>query len=235
MHPAFVLVSPTLAQNIGAVARVMANFGLSDLRIVGDAPWDDPQALATAAGGVDVLRGATRVSCLRDALADRDRVYATSALRKDLPLTVGTPRDLGEWLRADTMAAWRTAVVFGTERTGLSLDDVSHADALVHVPTNPACRALNLAQTAAICAYEWRITGATVQTAAARHGPQPAPKEAVDGLVAHVAAALDERGRMDEPALRARLLRSLRIAFGRGLTAAELTTLRGIVSALAKP
>jgi tRNA C32,U32 (ribose-2'-O)-methylase TrmJ len=57
----------------------------------------------------------------------------------------------------------------------------------------------------------------------------------VDGLVAHVAGALDARGRMGEHALRARLLRSLRIAFGRGLTAAELTTLRGVLSALTKP
>jgi tRNA/rRNA methyltransferase len=239
MLPAFVLVSPTLAANIGAVARVMANFGLNDLRIVGDAPWDDPQALATAAGGVEVLRGAARVRTLADALTDRDRVYATSALRKDLPLAVGTPRALGASLRADGAAARRTAVVFGPERTGLSLDDLSRADALVQIPTDPACRALNLAQSAAICAYEWRIAvddGTPPGTPPHPHAPAPppAPKEAVDGLVAHVAAALDERRQLGEPALRTRLLRSLRIAFGRGLTTAEIQTLRGVVSALTR-
>jgi tRNA/rRNA methyltransferase len=188
-----------------------------------------------------VLAGARRYDTLDAALADRRRVYATAALPKSLPQPVITPRGLGPALRADTSAGHDAAVVFGTERTGLSYDDLARADVLVRVPTDPACRALNLAQAAALCAWEWCAAGDPGASGAGGFpppatppGPVPATREAVDGLVRHVERALDAAERMQEPALRARLLRSLRVAFGRGLTDAEVNTLRGVVSALTR-
>jgi tRNA/rRNA methyltransferase len=227
--PAFVLVQPSLAENVGAAARVMANFGLSELRLVGPGFAEDTRARALAAGGSSVLDGATVHASLAEALADRGRVYATTALDKALPLPVVTPRALGAALREDARRGVPSAVVFGTERTGLSLEELAHAHVLVRIPTDPACRALNLAQAVAVCAWEWCAAEAPTEL---RPAPPPASASAVDGAVRQITDALDRVGGLTEPALRRRLLRSLRVALGRGLTEPELRTLRGVIVAL---
>lgn len=223
--PAVVLVGTRLPANLGSVARVMANFGLRDLRLVDPAcAPDDPGARAVATHGETVLAAARTYPDLAAALRDRTRVWATTALARDLPLPVVHPRPAAAEARALAGAAF----LFGPERTGLVAADLARADVLVHIPTDPAARALNLAQAVAVMAWEWSAAPWTPPVA-----PEPAPRAEVDGLVDHLVAAALRRGHYSEPRLRVRAVRNLRSAVQRaGFTRAEVRTLRGLVRVL---
>src|SRR5262249_255323 len=154
-----VLVRTEVAANIGATARVMRNFGLSDLVLV--SPCADPRDLharALATHGEDLLDSCRIVADLAESVADCTLVAATSArtggrFRRQ---SVGAPREMLPHL-VDAMPAGRVALVFGPERTGLTNEEVSRCTYLVHIPTDPAAPALNLAQAVAICLYELKL------------------------------------------------------------------------------
>lgn len=230
-RPAFVLVETQLPENLGAAARVLANFGLDDLRLVAPAADPaDPKAHAVAASGLRVLEGARIFATLADALADRQRAWATTALGRELAKPVLHPRALAASLHGAVAGGEAVAVVFGPERTGLRYEHLELADGLVHFPTDPACRALNLAQAVGLVAWEWTAWDAP---AAPPPGPTPAPRADQDALFAHLDAALT--GAFTEPALRVRTLRNLRTALLRaGLTSQEVRTLRGVLTALTR-
>lgn len=234
--PSILLFRPHIAENLGSVARVMANFGLSDLRLVEPKPArDDPRAVAAAAGGLAVLQGARVYPDLRAATADLHHLWATTALPRALPLPTLHPRALAGALRA--YGERRSGVLFGPEPHGLGNAELAMAEGVVHIPTDPACRALNLAQAVALVAWEWSAwDGGARETTPPRRGPVPAPRvrfdAAFDGIVARALAA----GWAPEPGLRPRVVRHLRSLLLRaGPTVAELQTLRGLVETLARP
>jgi len=231
---AIVLVEPTLPENVGAAARALANFGLTDLRLVAPAferGADHPRALAAAAHGDAVLRAARTYPTLAAALADRRRVWATTARVPELPLPAVGPRALGAALRAAEAEGAAPAVVFGPERTGLRHADIALADAIATVPTDPACPSLNLGVAVALVAWERAAAAGEPPST----GPLPASREAFEGWFAAFAEAIERAGYLTDPTLRVRALRNLRGAFARaGLTEAELHTLRGVVGALGR-
>jgi tRNA/rRNA methyltransferase len=146
-----ILVRPHYAGNLGAAARVMRNFGLTDLVLV--APYahvDNPDAQRMARGGLDVLN-------LASALADCVSSLATSSLTAGVfrSGTIGPAAErLPELLSAAESGP--VAVVFGPEPHGLSNDEIGLCHGLVSIPTDPACDSMNLAQAVAICCYELR-------------------------------------------------------------------------------
>ncbi len=153
-----VLVRPQFAANVGAVARVMRNMGLSDLALVAPhADVSDRQARQLSTHGESILDGARSVADLADALADCAVVAATSARRGGLfrRQSVGLPEEVAPLL-VGALAAGPVAIVFGPERSGLRDEEVSRCHHLIHVPADPTYPALNLAQAAAICLYEVR-------------------------------------------------------------------------------
>ena len=136
--PAVILVRPQLGENIGAAARAMANFGLSDLRIVAPRDgWPNPAAEAMAAGACSILDDARLCASASEAIGDLHRVWATSARRRDMLKPDVTPAQA-----AVASHAWgetvSCGVMFGPERSGLDNDEVALAAALVHIPTAPA-------------------------------------------------------------------------------------------------
>ncbi len=153
-----VLVRPHYAGNLGATARAMRNFGLSDLVLV--APYttaNDLDARRMATHGMAVLDAARVVPDLGDALADCVFSLATSSLTAGLfrSGTIGTAAEkMPELLAAAT--AGPVAVVFGPEPTGLSNEEIGRCHGLVNIPVDPQFGSLNLAQAVAICCYELR-------------------------------------------------------------------------------
>jgi tRNA/rRNA methyltransferase len=225
--PAVVLVETSHPENLGAAARVLANFGLGDLRLVAPqtAP-DDPRAVAVAAAGARLLASARVFPTLDAALADRTRVWATTALERTLEKPVTGPRALGPELGRPG-----TALVFGPERTGLRYEHLERCDGMVHIPTEPECRALNLAQAVGLLAWEWRSAGPTPPSRL----PEPAPRALQQELLRDVDATLERSGWRMEPNLRVRTLRNLHTALLRaGFTTNEVRTLRGLLRALAR-
>src|SRR4051795_9495670 len=142
-----VLVGTQIAANVGSVARVMRNFGCSDLVLV--APQCDPRtepARATATHHAEELLEACRVvERLDDALADCVLVAGTSARTGGLyrRQTVGTPDEIASRL-VESMSAGPVALVFGPERTGLENEDVMRCHHLINIPADESYTALNL-------------------------------------------------------------------------------------------
>jgi tRNA/rRNA methyltransferase len=153
-----VLVRPRIAANLGATARVMRNFGPSRLVLVApEADVNDQRGRLLATHSQDIIDRATIVPDLGDAVADCVLVAATSARTGGLfrRQSVGPPEQILPLL-ADAMPDHAVALVFGPESSGLTGAEVTRCHYLVHIPTDAAYPALNLAQAVAICLYELR-------------------------------------------------------------------------------
>lgn len=148
-----VLVEPRNPLNIGAAARAMANFGFSDLRVVN--PYEVAfREAVSAVGGAPVLQSARVFPTVAEAVADCALVLGTTAVgNRELqhPL-LGLPAAAAT-IRAQCAAP--TALLFGSEKFGLSNDHVSHCHALIRIPTTPETPSMNLGQSVAVCLYEF--------------------------------------------------------------------------------
>ena len=155
--PCIILNAPQLAHNIGAVARVMANFGLADLRLVNPRDgWPQERAWASASGAEWPLNAARVYESVTEAIADLHLVYATTARPRELQLPVIGPREAAANLAAEVAQGRAAGLLFGGERAGLETADIALCQAVVTLPIDPRFRSLNLAQAVAINAYEWR-------------------------------------------------------------------------------
>lgn len=234
--PAVILSTPQLPENIGAVARVMANFGLSDLRLVNPRHgWPQERAWASASGADWPLNAARVYERMEDAIADLQVVYATTARPRELRLPVITPREAAANLSAAAGQGQATGLMFGGERAGLETADVALCQAVVTIPIDPLFRSLNLAQAVAINAYEWRMTVLDAPPPAFREGEPPADKEAMMGLFGHLERELEDSGFFHPPEKTPAMVQNLRAALSRAhFTDQEVRTLRGVVTALSR-
>ncbi|HUJ46694.1 MAG TPA: RNA methyltransferase [Rhizomicrobium sp.] len=235
--PSIVLSHPQLGENIGAAARAMANFGLSDLRLVKPRHgWPDAKATAMAAGAANVIEDARLFATLREALGDLNLVYATTARGRGITKEVLTPAEAARRLRAASARGEKAAILFGNERAGLDNDEISLADAVITIPTAEFA-SLNLGQAVLLTAYEWFRTGDATPPARIEHGPihrQPTRAELFD-LFDHLERELKDSGFLFPPEKRDAMVRAIRATLHRTrLTYQEVQTLRGMLVALAK-
>ena len=235
--PAVILNEPQLAENIGSVARVMANFGLSDLRLVRPRDgWPQDRAWASASGADWPLEGAKVFERLEDAVADRRLVLATTARPRELRLPVRTPREAAAALHEASSAGMPTALLYGGERAGLQSDDIALSQGIVTIPIDPKFRSLNLAQAVAVTAYEWRQAVLDRPADAFfREQSPPADQKSLQGLYDQLEGELHASGFFHPPEKTPGMVRNLRAIFARaGLSEQEVRTLRGVITALSK-
>ncbi|HRO16450.1 MAG TPA: RNA methyltransferase, partial [Paracoccus sp. (in: a-proteobacteria)] len=137
--PVVILVRPQMGENIGASARAMLNFTLTDLRLVDPRDgWPNPRAVAMASGAAGRVLDRARVfPTLAEAMADVDFAFATTARGRELTKPVHTPATAMSEARAMAADGRRVALIFGPERAGLENEDVARANAIVTVPVNP--------------------------------------------------------------------------------------------------
>ena len=234
--PCVILDAPQLGENIGAVARVMANFGLADLRLVNPRHgWPQERAWASASGADWPLNAARVYDRVEDAIADLQRVYAATARPRELHLPVLTPRMAAAELAVAAAGGEATGLLFGGERAGLQTADVALCQAVVTIPVDPRFHSLNLAQAVALNAYEWRMTQAAGPPPRFRDGPPPAPQAAMLGLYEHLERELDDAGFFHPPEKKPSMMQNLRSALGRAMfNDQEVRTFRGVVTALSR-
>lgn len=150
-HIRVVLVEPAGALNVGSVARVMKNMGLSKLVLV--KPQCDrlgQEARLMAVRAADVLESAREVQTLAEALQGCVKAIATSGRdRATFTTPIETPRLALPWLLDAP-----SALIFGREDSGLTNAEMNHAQRLIQIPSTDAYPSLNLAQAVAICCYE---------------------------------------------------------------------------------
>jgi tRNA/rRNA methyltransferase len=244
--PTLILVRPQLADNIGMVARAMANFGLEHLRLAAPRDgWPNEKARGAAAGANYIVDAARAYASLEAALEDLQWVCATTARQRDLVKPIMTPVDAVAELRARIAAGQSCGIVFGPERNGLETEEVAYADAVVMVPVNPNFASLNLAQAALLMGYEWmkegrrgtlgRVTRYEREVAPGlrTRGSPPASKQELFGFFEHIEGELEGAGFFSTPEKRPSMVHNMRTMFMRmGATQQEIRTLRGIVKAL---
>ena len=152
-----VLVSPRNPLNIGAAARAMANFGFTHLKVVApyEAHWREAQS---AIGASDLLQNAKRTESLEEAIADCTLVIGTGTLarRKAEQPVIPLP-ELGRRVGSELARGGRIALVFGSEKRGLTRDDLSYCHLLAVIPTDPHQPSMNLGQAVAVCLYELAV------------------------------------------------------------------------------
>ncbi len=233
--PIVILVRPQLGENIGMSARAMLNCGLTELRLVAPRDgWPNPTAVSAASGADVVLERAALYPTAAAAVADLQRVYATTARHREQVKPVVTARRAAAEARDHLARGERVGILFGPERTGLENDEVALADTLLQVPLNPAYSSLNLAQAVLLAGYEWYQAG--------QEGPErrlqtnaspPAERARLLGFLERLEATLDRMGFFHPPEKKAGMARNLRAIFLRNeLTDQEVRTLQGVLSAL---
>jgi tRNA/rRNA methyltransferase len=154
--PVVILVEPQLGDNVGAVARAMANFSLARLRLVKPRDgWPNPRAWVAASGADRILDDAQLHDTVEAAIADLTFVLAATARAHDQAKPVIGAEGAARELAPRVGAGERVGVLFGRERYGLENHEIALADKILTLPVNPAFASLNLAQAVVIVAYEW--------------------------------------------------------------------------------
>ena len=204
-----VLVNPKFDGNIGAVARSMLNFGISDLRIVGrDGDWSE-EARNRAKHAQEILDSCGTFGTLQEATADCSAVIGTSGKReigdrisfRHFMLPDELPRRLGG-------IAGRIAFVFGPEDIGLTNEELHECDLLVTIPTWEGYPILNLSHAVSIVCYSWFTTSAQGQFAESEGmrlldpGLRERLRSEVSRLVSSMPTKEHKRGGIEETLLR---------------------------------
>lgn len=235
--PAIILVRPQLGENIGMAARAMLNCGLSTLRLVSPRDgWPNDKAQRAASGADIVLEKAELFDGVADAVADLDRVVATTARNRELSQRILTARHAASEMRDWIGRGERVGILFGPERTGLENDDMVHADTALSIPLNPQFSSLNIAQAVLLVSYEWAAAGDTTPASRmADHAARPATKEELQNLFDHLERALDQSGFLRNKDMRPSMVLNLRALLQRAeMTEQEVRTFHGVIKFLSK-
>jgi TrmH family RNA methyltransferase len=226
-----VLVEPSHPGNIGAVARAMKNMGLEKLVLVSPRQFPHSEAVARASGADDVLAKARVVATLAEAIADCGFIVATTSRTRDQYFRVADVRDAAERVLRESRRA-PAAVLFGSERAGLTNEQLEAAHLLIRIPASDAYPSLNLAMAVQLVAYElFRAAGVQIDTAPAA-GPLADPVE-MERLYEHLAQVLAEIDFRDRTQGGTHLMARLRRLFQRAaLDRNEVNILRGILTAV---
>ncbi|MBK7547793.1 MAG: RNA methyltransferase [Rhodoferax sp.] len=254
----FILINTSHAGNVGAAARAMKTMGFDDMVLV--APrWANvlrrEETIQRASGALDVLEKCRVVDTLDEALDGMTHLCATAMTPRDFGPPTVTPREhfdlllkkelfthIPRGLEAENagetgaFAKQGVAFLFGSERFGMSNDDVYRCHACLSIPSNPAFGSLNLGAALQVIAYEWRLALGGFAAALAHAEPVPVMADArqVAGMLAHLEESLVAIGFLD-PAAPKKLMPRLNQLFNRaGVTPEEIHILRGIAKAMAQ-
>lgn len=241
------MVQPSHPGNVGSAARAIKTMGFSELVLVAPKFSDmtaQPEAIALASGADDVLASTQTFDTLEEALAPITLACALTARPRDIGPPAADIRATADIARAhlDAHAEGRVAIVLGTERAGLTNEQIGLCHRICHIPANPAYSSLNVAQALQLAAWEMRyalLAGAeaVVTPAAATptaRGAEPASGEAAHALLTHWEQALVAIEFLD-PAHPKKLMPRMRHLFGRStLTRDEVDMLRGVCTAMIK-
>jgi TrmH family RNA methyltransferase len=174
-----VLVNARNPLNIGAAARAMSNFGFLRMRVVN--PYDAGfREARSAVGASTVLADAEQCATVADAVADCELVVGTTAVGdRELHHRVKALSDAAKVVRKRLAVGGNVALLFGSERVGLSNEEMSHCHWLLRIPTRVEHRSMNLGQAVAICVYEMaRVMGPPIRVNENRAHPAPQQKPA---------------------------------------------------------
>jgi len=245
----FVLVEPSHPGNIGSAARAIKTMGFADLRVVSpkvEHYRTHPEAVALATSSVDVLQGSTSFPNLLAALHDVSEAFALSGYNREYGPPIEDLRTsvarAAAWLQRAEEGEAKLAFVFGTERSGLTNEQMQLCQTCSAIVANPESPSLNLAQSVQITAYEMQLAllasghAHELYSWQDRFAHEPtASVAAIEGFFTHWQQAMIACGAL-EPEEPKNLMDISRRLFGRaGLTQSDIDMLRGICAAIIRP
>ncbi|BAI88619.1 MULTISPECIES: RNA methyltransferase [Arthrospira] len=226
-----VLVEPAGALNVGSIARVMKNMGLTQMVLV--SPHCDPmscEAKTMAVHAQDVLESAQIVDSLPQALIGCQKAIATTARDRSFDRTLEHPRTTLPWLLQSP-----AALIFGPEDRGLSNTELNYAQRIVRIPSSSAYESLNLAQAVAVCCYELSLSAQTLIDSSTLPTPEPseplsATLDQLEGYYQQLETLLLKIGYVYPHTVSSRM-EKFRHLFNRAQpSSTEVAMLRGVIS-----
>ena len=188
-----VLVGPRNPLNIGAAARAMSNFGFLRLRVVN--PYEVAfREARSAMGAAPLLTAAEEFPSVAEAVADCALVVGTTAIQHRELRHPLRRLEYGARLIRRQCAGGRVALLFGSEKTGLSNEDLSHCHWLLHIPTRPQHLSMNLGQAVAVCLYELVRDAKQVSRAKKENIEKPASAGEIERISGLLLEALHRSG-----------------------------------------
>jgi tRNA/rRNA methyltransferase len=231
-----VLVEPAGALNVGSIARVMKNMGLTELFLVNPQCGRlSEEAIRMAVHAKDVLENAVVVDDLATALQGCQRAIATTARTRGIPTKLESPRAALPWLLEPNL---NSALIFGSESRGLSNQELNYGQRFIRIRASEVYPSLNLAQAVAICAYELyqaslpsEINLSSSQSLQKEQSQQviKAPIEALEAYYQDLETVLLDIGYLYPHTTQARMEKFRRLYNKANLNQDEVSMLRGIL------
>lgn len=232
-----ILCQPSHPGNIGATARAMKNMGLSRLTLVAPQSFPHVEAIQRASGADDILANAKVVQTFEEAIADCQWLFGTSARSREFPWPQLTPFDGAQKVLSFTAMKQEVAIVFGTECSGLTNEQLQRCDYHLTIPTHPSYSSLNLAQAVQILSYEIYQRYLLLSEVPSSHQPVTIDKATMDevtGLLQHFEEMAIKIGFM-HPNHPKKLIPRLKRLFSKAqLEKEEVNILRGFLKLVGK-
>lgn len=222
-----VLVETSGALNLGSVARVMKNFGFTNLVLVN--PQCDPHssdARMMAVHAKDLLENATIVNSLSEGLDGCQHAVATTARFCEAPLPHNTPKTALPWLFESNAPK---ALIFGPEERGLSNAELQHAQCWMSIPADPGYNTLNLAQSVALCCYDmFQLVEQPPPVPTEKKGELSASLKGIESYLGHMEEVLLDIGYLWPHTATKRMEKFRSLLHRSHPTEQELALLRGV-------
>ena len=239
LNPVFILVKPQMAENVGAVARAMLNFGFLNLRLV--SPRENhlcERALAMAAGAGRILDQAQVFENLADACKDLNEILATSARDRYKYKDVVDPIIGCNKILQNCARGYKVGILFGGERAGLSNEDLFLAKRLIRIPSSPIFSSLNLAQSVLLICYQLNICSVGKNKknySQAELSDTKANYEEIQAYLTRLENELDKRNFFYPEGKKKRMKTRLRkLIYGLALSKEDVKIFQGVLKSLVK-
>lgn len=226
--PIIILVAPQMGENIGAVARAMKNFSVSELRIVTPRDgWPSEQARSMAVSAVNIVDAAKIYDTVEESIADIEYLYATTAT----PRSINKNYVLSEHLLQDYPIDCKVGIMFGRENCGLQNKEIAFAHKIISINTGDFS-SLNIAQSVIIICYE--LFHGTQALANVDNQQALASRGELNYFFEHLLTELEQKNFFKVPEKKATMTQNIMNIFTRidKLSTSELQTLRGIIRTL---
>ena len=227
-----ILSSPSHPGNIGAVARAMKTMGLGSLYLVNPKSFPDKEAERRSAGAWDVLNSTKVCTNLNEALSGTTLAAAVTARQRNLSLDVFDPRQGARKILSQAGKS-PVAVVFGTETSGLTSDEISKCQFMVHIPANPEYSSLNLASAVQVMTYELRMALPNIEEYPPTLG-ELASHDEIELFYRHFENTMINSGFLDPKSPKLLMQRIRRLYSRTNLEKKEISILRGILTSFEK-
>jgi tRNA/rRNA methyltransferase len=228
-----ILVKPQLGENIGMAARAMLNFGMHSLRLVEPRSWPSPSALASATHASTIIEQAKVFPSVREAVADLEFLYGTTARSRDLNKPSTSSAGLKKDLQKIKAPANKIGILFGPENSGMDNETISILNRIISIPVGNEFSSINLAVAVGIICYELSKSK-TIQGFVSPKNKELASQKEISILLEHLEKLLDEINFYQTPQKKKKMQHNITCIFKRidGLTKSETNSLMGIFHGL---